>query len=279
MQMDSLTENQGQIRNELLLLDDSNKEIKKEFQKEISFKTAELEKQLIEVNAHLQSLGKSIATQQNEKKLEENSLSHSESLKAGYQATVDTLNNTIMANQNAIKEIELNSVYLHDSKNNFSSRLDVINKFTTIANRDFRGYLLKNVIDFINKKSKEYCIDVFNTQLIDFILEGNNIDIRYAGKQYEVLSGGEKQKIDIIVLLSIRDMLCQFLDFRCNILCVDEIFDNLDSVSCDKILDLFSKKLNDLESVFIISHHTDLAIPQDSIITVIKHENGVSTVQ
>ena len=278
-QMASLTENQCQIRNELLLLDDSNKETKKEFQNEISFKTAELEKQLVEVNAHLQSLGKSIATQQNERKLEESSLSRSESLKASYQATVDTLNSTIVANKNAIKEIEENSVYTYEKKSDLNLRLDAINKFITIANRDFRGYLLKNVIDFIDRKSKEYCQDIFGTDLINFTLDGNNIDIRYSGKQYEVLSGGEKQKIDIIILLSIRDMLCQFLDFRCNIICVDEIFDNLDSVSCDKVLDLLSKKLNDLESVFIISHHTDLAIPQDSIITVIKQENGVSSIQ
>ena len=277
-QMVSLTENQYQIRNELLLLDDSNKEIKKEFQNEISFKTAELEKQLIEVNAHLQSLEKSIAIQQKEKSEEQNSLSRSESLKASYQATVDTLSNTIITNQNAIKEIEVNSVYIYESKTDLNLRLDAINKFITIANRDFRGYLLKNVIEFIDKKAKSYCQDIFNTNLIEFLLDGNNIDIRYSGKQYEVLSGGEKQKIDIIILLSIRDMLCQFLDFRCNIICVDEIFDNLDSVSCDKVLDLFSKKLNDLESVFIISHHTDLAIPQDSTITVVKQENGVSSV-
>jgi DNA repair exonuclease SbcCD ATPase subunit len=73
-------------------------------------------------------------------------------------------------------------------------------------------------------------------------------------------------------------MLCQFLDFRCNILALDEIFDNLDSIGCDKVIDLISKKLNDVESVFIISHHTDLAIPSDSIITITKYADGVSVI-
>lgn len=277
-QLTSLTKSQCKIEEELFNLNEKYKQIKKEFQNELLNKTSELDKEILELNTHLQNLEKSISIQQKEKSEEQNTLSRNEFLKASYQATVDTLNNTIMANQNAIKEIEVNSVYVYRCKDNFNLRLDAINKFITIANRDFRGHLLKNVIDFIDKKAKNYCQDIFNTNLIEFLLDGNNIDIRYSGKQYEVLSGGEKQKIDIIVLLSIRDMLCQFLDFRCNILCVDEIFDNLDSISCDKVLDLFSKKLNDLESIFIISHHTDLNIPCDSTITVVKKENGVSSI-
>ena len=135
----------------------------------------------MEINAHLQSLERSIATQQKEKAEEQNSLSRSESLKAGYQATVTTLNNTIANNQAVIKEIEENSVYIHENKSNFTLRLDAINKFITIANRDFRGYLLKYVIDFIYKISKDFCMDILNTYLFDYDIEGYNIEIRYSG--------------------------------------------------------------------------------------------------
>jgi DNA repair exonuclease SbcCD ATPase subunit len=94
----------------------------------------------------------------------------------------------------------------------------------------------------------------------------------------ESLTGGEKQKIDLIIQFSIRDMLCQFLDFRSNIIALDEIFDALDSVSCDKVVDLISRKLSDIDSVFIITHHKELGIPSDSVITVTKHSDGVSVV-
>ena len=94
----------------------------------------------------------------------------------------------------------------------------------------------------------------------------------------ESLSGGEKQKIDLIIQFSIRDMLCQFLDFRSNLIALDEIFDALDSVSCDKVVNLVSKKLSDIDSVFIITHHKELGIPADNIITVTKQANGVSNV-
>ena len=199
--------------------------------------------------------------------------------KSTYEGTVNTINQTIASNKTEVEKLQSNLVYYIDSKDKVQSKLDVVNKFITVANRDFRGYLLKNVIEFIDRKAKEYCQFIFGTGSIDFLLDGNNIDIKYCDKQYETLSGGEKQKVDLIVQFAIRDMLCQFLDFRSNILALDEIFDNLDSTGCDKVIDLISNKLTDIDSIFIITHHQDLAIPSDSIITVTKHNNGVSTVQ
>ena len=122
--------------------------------------------------------------------------------------------------------------------------------------------------------------EVFETEDIEFKLEGNNINITYSNKAYENLSGGEKQKVDLILQFALRDMLCQYLDFSSNILVLDEIFDNLDSIGCGKILDLISKKLIDIESVFIITHHDfDLSIPADSEIVIEKDINGISRIK
>ena len=99
-------------------------------------------------------------------------------------------------------------------------------------------------------------------------------------KNYLVLSGGEKQKINLIIQTSIRDMLCQYLDFHSNILVLDEITDSLDSIGCDKILSLIAKRLIDVESIFIISHRArELEIPYDSEITIIKDESGISRIK
>lgn len=240
--------------------------------------TADISKEILELNAHIQSIERSLASLQQDLDLENKSLSRCEQLKSSHDATVRTLTETIENNNRLAADIEKNSVYNNDLKIEYKSRIDAINKFTTITNRDFRGYLLKNVIDYIDNRAKDYCEDVFNTRLLDFILDGNNIDIRYCNKQYETLSGGEKQKLDLIIQFAIRDMLCQFLDLRCNVLAVDECFDALDVDGCDRLLDLFSKKFSDVSSFFIISHHTDLAIPSDSIITVTKGPDGVSIV-
>ena len=169
-------------------------------------------------------------------------------------------------------------LYNNNEKDNVKSRLEIVNKMITIATRDFRGFLLSGVIDFINQKSKEYSKEIFDTEEVEFKLDGNNIFIGYCGKQYENLSGGEKQKIDLIVQFSIRDMLSQYLNFSSNILVVDEICDNLDSIGCQKVLNMIATKLTDVSSLFIISHHTDIDIPVDKEILIIKGDDGISKV-
>lgn len=156
--------------------------------------------------------------------------------------------------------------------------LDIVNKFYTIATRDFRGILLNNIISYINNKAKDYCEYLFGSRLISFEQDGNNISISYDKKQYESLSGGEKQKVDIIVQFSLRDMLCEYLDFSSNMLVLDEITDNIDSDGVERLFGLLSKNLLDVESVFLISHRTDFELPVDREWLVEKNQDGVSSI-
>ena len=166
-----------------------------------------------------------------------------------------------------------------ESEEEINNRLGIINKFNTVITRDFRGYLLNDIIVYINNRAKEYCQDVFGTNLIEFTLDGNNLLISYNGKEYEALSGGERQKVDLIIQFAIRDMLCKHTSFSSNIIVMDEIFDNLDDMGCQKILDLITTRLHDISSIFIITHHgAELSIPYDDIIKVEKSNDGISRV-
>ena len=189
-----------------------------------------------------------------------------------------TLEKKIEQLEAEIKELEASIMYNNMSKDNIIKHQSIINKFQTIIARDFRGYLLSNVIEIINSKAKDYCKDIFNSDAIDFKLEGNDINIYYANKLYEDLSGGEKQKVDLIVQFSIRDMLCKFLNFSCNILSIDEAFDNLDDVGCENVLNMISHRLNDISSVYIITHHSDIELPVDDEIIVVKDSKGFSRI-
>ena len=74
-------------------------------------------------------------------------------------------------------------------------------------------------------------------------------------------------------------MLCQFMNFSSNMIALDEIFDNLDSIACQNVINMLAKKLNDIESVFIITHHSDtLEIPYDRQMFIIKDEKGISRI-
>ena len=220
------------------------------------------------------------------------SKSKAEQNKRLFESNIDTINfklNSFEETKHKLKnEIEIEKInneefiekilYYNKNKDNLTEHLNVNNKMSTILKRDFRGYLLTNVIDFISVQAKEYSMDLFGTDKLDFYLDGNNIAITYDKKDYEVLSGGEKQKVDVIIQLAIRDMLCKFLNFSSNILVLDEITDSLDITGSQKMFNLISTKLNDVEAVYIVSHHQDFEIPVDSEITVVKGSDKISRI-
>lgn len=241
-QLDSLNFEQQNISNQLLKLDSDLKDIKSEI---YNFKL-ELDK------INLQ--------------------------KENYNTKLKTIDNDIIEVKDQINTLQNQILYNNIEKDNIETRLNIVSKMLTIATRDFRGFLLSEIIKFIDQKAKEYCKEIFDTEEIEFKLEGNNIFIGYCGKQYENLSGGEKQKIDLIIQFSIRDMLTKYLDFSSNILVLDEIFDNLDSIGCQKVLNLISNKLTDISSIYIITHHSDIDIPTDNELVVVKDENGISRI-
>lgn len=164
--------------------------------------------------------------------------------------------------------------------NKWANSLSVLQKFDAVLKRDFRGILLKNVVEYIDDAVKNYGSYIFDSVSLSFALDSNNISVKLNNKEYEMLSGGEKQKVDIIVQFALRDMLCNYLGFDCNILVLDEVFDNLDSVGCDKVIQLITNKINSVNSIYIISHHAEeLDIPVDSYLVVEKDSTGVSFVK
>lgn len=195
-----------------------------------------------------------------------------------FNERLDSLHKEKKSLSEDILEICNKILYNTNRRDDYENRLEVINKFVTIVSRDFRGYLLKSLIEYIDKTAKEYSLCVFDTDKINFSLNGNNIDIGYCGKPYENLSSGERQKVDLIVQFSIRDMLCKYLGFGCNMLVLDEIFDGLDFVGCQKIIELISTKLPGIDSIFVITHRADLSIPYDRILSVEKNSQGISYV-
>lgn len=191
----------------------------------------------------------------NKKKLEDTIIS--------LEIQVNELNDKILYNTNEIESI--------------SNHIQVVTKMNTLAKRDFRSVLLTNVIEFLDSKVKEYCKYVFNSTELNIYLDGNNLNISYDSKDYANLSGGEQQKVDIVVQLAIRDMMCKYLGFNSSMIVIDEVFDNLDQVGVDGVINLITHVLTDVNSLFIISHHSDeLNIPYDNKIIIKKEEDGVS---
>lgn len=200
-----------------------------------------------------------------------NDLQQFDAIKSGLLKMIDD-------NKHDVEELTSKILYNNCEIEKLQQHLDVQNKFDTALKRDFRGYLLMSVIEYIEHRAKNYCKTIFDTDKIGFELDGNNIDITYCNKPYENLSGGEKQKVDLIVQFSIRDMLCSHLGFTSNILVLDEVFDGLDAIGCQKVLDVISA-ITDIKNIFIVTHRKDLSIPTDKEIVVVKSCNGISEIR
>ena len=178
-----------------------------------------------------------------------------------------------------ISELEDEISRLRVEVGEVESRQKNVSAISRFASRDFRGYMIDGVIEFINDRLKVYSSKLFTDNSIAFYLDGNNINIEVNGKSYEGLSGGERQKVDIAIQFSLRDMIMKLSGFNCNILVMDEVFDNLDQAGCQQLLDVIQSSYSDIESVYIITHHSDIPIPYDSKLVVDKDTNNLSSVR
>ena len=225
----------------------------------------ELQIEQLTLNTKLQNLNTGLAKLTYEKEHEEQTFNNLKNTKGALETEVKRLNKIIISNT--------------DQRNALSDHLDIIRKMDALAKRDFRGYLLVNIIAYLNKKAKEYSQVVFGTDELEIYLDGNDLNISYCNKLLDNLSGGERQRVDLIVQFALRDLLSTQSNYSSNILVLDEIFDNLDKVATENILNLITTKLCDIESVFIISHHADeLELSYDSELKVIKNSDGISEV-
>lgn len=243
----------------------------------------------IEVKEHEELLNKakfSLVNKRNTLKSIEREVQDLEISTNSLQLEIDNYENKLNSLK---KELDNLKVSVNNSKEEYQ-RLDVelinkqehlavINKMESLVKRDFRTFLLSNVIEYLNNKCQEYSQVVFNTTELVISQDKNNISIKYAEKEYETLSGGEKQKVDVIIQLAIRDMLRTYLDFSSNILVLDEITDSLDIVGASQLLNLITTKVTDVEAIYIISHHTDFEIPIDDEILIVKESDSFSRIK
>lgn len=180
--------------------------------------------------------------------------------------TISDLTNELGSYQKALEGLSI-------SKEDLTQRIKVVKSFDTFASRDFRGILLEDIINQLDRNLYKYAEKVYGQPLTRFYQEGNTIGIQFDGKEYEGLSGGEKQKLDVLIQLSLRDLIIQTSGVEANLVVFDEIFDMLDITGCEALL----RVISDLGlTVYSITHHQELNIPYDKRYIVVKENNGIA---
>lgn len=189
---------------------------------------------------------------------------------------INNLNNLKSEIHDLTKEIDDLSKELSETE----KQISIANHCVQIITKSFRGYLLSNVIDFINVRTAEYSKVLFSNEsdIVSLVVDGNKLDIYLGDSQYETLSGGEQRKVDIILVLAQRDMSLSIANVTSNILILDEVLDNLDEIATNSVLSLIGNVANTVESIFIISHN-NYDIAYDKIITIHKGQDRLSHIE
>lgn len=164
-----------------------------------------------------------------------------------------------IAYEKAVKE-QIHYDVVHDLLRDSGLKSKIIKHYVPVINNFVNKYLekLNLYVDFnLNEEFKE------------------TIKSRYRDEfSYSSFSEGEKQRIDLAILLTWREIAKMKNSLNCNLLVFDEILDSsLDSAGTETFLKLLGKMKNKC-SVFIISHKSDQLIDKfDQGIQVEKKNN------
>lgn len=168
---------------------------------------------------------------------------------------------------------------LNEEASKYKELSEVANHCTTLITRQFRNYLLGNAIEFMNNRLSEYSKMLFSNtnDCISLVRDSTKLDIFLGDAPYESLSGGEKRKVDIALILAQKDLAMNVSGLNCNILILDEIFESLDDEAIMTVTEVLTSVSSEIDSMFVISHK-DTNIGYDSMITVVKNKDRISKI-
>lgn len=187
------------------------------------------------------------------------------------------------------KRIKENKIAITDlsskiEKNNseYLSELElseVANHCTVLINKQFRNYLLKTAIDYLNERLKYYSRLLFSNEndIISFVQDSSKLDIFLGDADFKTLSGGEKKKVCISLILAQKDLATRMSGLNSNMLILDEVFENLDPEAVDVVINVLTKASSDVDSMFVITHK-ETNIGYDNVITVTKGKDRISSI-
>lgn len=147
-----------------------------------------------------------------------------------------------------------------------------------LGNNGIKAYLFDSSLDFLNRELERYSeilgfhiafeIDLSTTRK-EFctLIEKDNHVI-----DYDELSGGEKQLVDISMAFAMNQALS--LSKGINLAFLDEVFESLSSDNIELVIQLVREVYKD-KTLFLISHHESLPFSNVKILEVEKR-NGLS---
>ena len=120
-------------------------------------------------------------------------------------------------------------------------------------------YIIRNILSYFKDRSNYYLSLLTNSKyFIEFDEELNEkISTNGISIHYISLSGGEKRKVNLSVLLALKDLLTITNKSPSNLLFFDEITDSIDDYSMGNVVALLNELKKD-KLIFLITHNKTL---------------------
>jgi DNA repair exonuclease SbcCD ATPase subunit len=171
-----------------------------------------------------------------------------ESLKPQYSSSewskYNTKNLLVLDANNKIERYNQEKAKLEEVKLKIASvylKLDVM-KFweQAFSEKGIVRYVVRNVLDYLNSQSNRY-LSILSGNLLSIKfsddlseeIKCNNSDVKYIS-----LSGGEKRKVNLSIMLALQDLSKQVSKTDSNLMFLDEVVDNIDDVGISAVNNL-----------------------------------------
>ena len=201
---------------------------------------------------------------------------------SGYQRQIRDLENEVQTITKQLENRNTEHEKLESFKDNLkitydslASKKDTVNyydfSYSLLKDGGVKSKIIKKYLPLINQQVNRYL------QMMDFYInftldqEFNETDQSpiHEDFSYSSFSEGEKQRIDLALLFTWREVARLKNSVNCNLMILDEIFDSsLDSTGTEEFLKIIRYVIKDA-NVFVISHKTGL---EDKFESVLRFE-------
>lgn len=96
---------------------------------------------------------------------------------------------------------------------------------------------------------------------------------------YNSLSSGEQRRVDIAISLTLQDILMSRSNTSSNLLIYDELFESLDAVGSESVVELLKTRLDTADTILVVTHNENLKPLFNSSIVAVKEADGMTHVE
>lgn len=200
---------------------------------------------------------------------------------------LETFEKSIQEIEAKIGNLNTSLVELQNTSTVLASNLGVYKELDGVFSpKGIRSYLIAQDLETVNSSLEDYSEFLFSNATARLIFKGESLesskisieleDSMQTVFDYTDCSGGQSRRIDLLIQLSIRDLIFNISNLNANVLVLDEIFDSLDREGVLNVLNLVRTYYKDF-CVYIISHIPDLPYEYfDNTLSLTKL-NGITT--